>query len=298
MLFDERDGRHHKSRRTEAAHQRVAIAEGLLYWMERRPVGQAVDRTNLLALDFDRKRRARVGGPAVDDHRAGAAHPAVAAALVAGEIRLVTQGIEQRHARLDVQIQPFAVDHQLDWHIARTGDRRPCLRVGDGGSGYARDERDSTYSAGRLQEIAAASVDLLGFLGIFVPLSHEQALRQKGTPKPREYSPSAGCSAGLQACQPPVQLGGLIRFFEDRDELIEGRDCVPGGVDDGPAFLQGWLRPAFVFDVHAPVTVDLDDGGVHGLDKQFHTPAAADAFIASSTPSTTAAEGSPSPPPP
>src|SRR5215831_8495515 len=121
---------------------------------------------------------------------------------------------------------------------------------------------------------------------------------KKGHQNPESIAPALSVVQGLRACRPPVQLGGLIRFVEDRDELVEGRDLVPGGVDDGPAFLQGWLRPAFVFDVHAPVTVDLDDGGVHGLDKQFHTPAAADAFIASSTPSTTAAEGSPSPPPP
>src|SRR5215471_15635408 len=58
---------------------------------------------------------------------------------------------------------------------------------------------------------------------------------------------------------PSVQLGGRIRFVEDRDELVESGDFVPGGVDDGPAFLQGWLRPALVFDVHTPITVDLDD---------------------------------------
>src|SRR5438552_358765 len=71
MLFDERDGRHHEARRAEAAHQRVAIAEGLLHRMEPRAACEAVDGADLLADGFNRQRRARVRGPAVDDHRAG-----------------------------------------------------------------------------------------------------------------------------------------------------------------------------------------------------------------------------------
>src|SRR5215831_17750046 len=38
MLLDQRDGGHHKARRAEAAHQRVAIAERLLHRMQLRTV--------------------------------------------------------------------------------------------------------------------------------------------------------------------------------------------------------------------------------------------------------------------
>src|SRR5690349_742971 len=82
MLFDQRDRRHHEARRAEPAHQRVTIAKRLLHRMELRAVGEAVDRPNLSALDFNSERRARVRGLAVDDHRARAADSTVAPAFV------------------------------------------------------------------------------------------------------------------------------------------------------------------------------------------------------------------------
>ena len=54
-----------------------------------------------LALHLDRERRAGVDRPAVDDHRAGAAGAAIAAALVAGQIGAHAQRVEQRDPRLD-----------------------------------------------------------------------------------------------------------------------------------------------------------------------------------------------------
>src|SRR5436190_7666548 len=81
MLLEQRDGRHHEARRAEAAHQRVAIAERLLHRMQPAVALEAVDGANLLADDFDGERRAGVRRLAVDDHRAGAADAAVAAAL-------------------------------------------------------------------------------------------------------------------------------------------------------------------------------------------------------------------------
>src|SRR5262249_29587774 len=91
-------------------------------------------------------------------------------------------------------------------------------------------------------------------------------------------------------------LRGL--FFEDGHQLVQGGHLVPSGIDDGAAFLECWNGPAFVFDVHPAIAVDLDDRGVHGLDVKPHTPAAAAARIASSTPITTDAPGAPSPAPP
>src|SRR5438105_5122315 len=63
MLLDERHRRHDEARRAEAAHQRVAIAVGLLHRMQPRAACEAVDRANLLAHGFNRERRARVRRP-------------------------------------------------------------------------------------------------------------------------------------------------------------------------------------------------------------------------------------------
>src|SRR5437588_10437834 len=86
MLLEKRNGRHHEAGRSQAAHHRVDVAEGLLHRMERSAAGQAVDRANLLALHLDGERRARVDGPAVHNHRASAARPAIAHALVPDKI--------------------------------------------------------------------------------------------------------------------------------------------------------------------------------------------------------------------
>ena len=157
MLFDERDGRHHEPRRAEATHQRVTIAERLLHWMKRAAVGQAVDRSNLLALRFNGERRARVGRAAIDDHRAGAADTAITAAFVAGEVSFVSQRVQQRHARLNVQTESLAVDEQLDRHRTWTHDGGSRLRLRDGGSGHARNERGHSS---RLQEVATAAIEV------------------------------------------------------------------------------------------------------------------------------------------
>src|SRR5438105_471237 len=81
MLFEQRDGCGDETRRAEAAHQRVLLAECLLHRVEHRALCEAFDRTDLLALRLDRERRARVDRLAVDDHRARAARPAVADAF-------------------------------------------------------------------------------------------------------------------------------------------------------------------------------------------------------------------------
>src|SRR5262252_4404154 len=188
MLFEQRDRRHHEARRAEAAHQRIAIAERLLHRVKLRAVGQTVDGANLLAHNFNRKRRTRILGLAVDDHRARAADTSIAAALVAGEIGLVADGVQQRHPRFDTKRDAFAVHHQLDRHLARTDDRRTALRFDHCG---ARNSRRERRDASRLQELAASSIDRLGFFGIFV-LWHATALKRKGTQKPGKYTGFTG----------------------------------------------------------------------------------------------------------
>ncbi len=129
MLLEQADARHDEARRAEAAHQRVLVAERLLHRMQLVAVGEAVDGANLLALHLDRQRRAGVDRAAVDDHRAGAAGAAIAAALVAGEIGAHAQRVEQRDARLDHQIDLPAVHVQAHRHVAGPDGRRRALRL-------------------------------------------------------------------------------------------------------------------------------------------------------------------------
>src|SRR5262245_47124060 len=124
VLLEQTDAGHDEARRAEAAHQRVLVAERLLHRVQLAAGGEAVHGANLLALALDRERRARVDRAAVDDHRAGAAGAAVAAAFVARHVDAHAQRVEQRHARLDRQAAHLAVDVEGDRHGAGTDDRR------------------------------------------------------------------------------------------------------------------------------------------------------------------------------
>src|SRR5205809_647820 len=74
IFLEQADAGHDEARRTEAAHQRILLAERLLHGMEP-AVGrrETVDVADALALHVDGERRAGVDRPAVDEHRAGAA---------------------------------------------------------------------------------------------------------------------------------------------------------------------------------------------------------------------------------
>src|SRR4051794_10796906 len=86
VFLEEADAGHDEARRAEAAHQRVLVAEGLLHGVQLSGSREPVDVANLLALDLDGECRAGVDRTAVDQHRAGAAGAAIAAALVAGQV--------------------------------------------------------------------------------------------------------------------------------------------------------------------------------------------------------------------
>src|SRR5712691_13423599 len=84
-----------------------------------------------------------------------------------------------------------------------------------------------------------------------------------------------------------------LEQFGERDQLLVRR------INDRPPLLKVRLGPVFVLKSHAPVRADVDNDGVHRLDVQpHHTPAAAAARWASSTPRTMVAVAAPSDPPP
>ena len=63
----------------------------------------------LVALVHHRERQAGVDPPAVDDHRAGAALAVVAALLGAGEMQMLAQRVEQRGARVELELPGLAI---------------------------------------------------------------------------------------------------------------------------------------------------------------------------------------------
>src|SRR6516225_3449464 len=107
---------------------------------------EAVDVANLLALDLDRERRARIHRASIDDHRAGAARAAIAPALVAGHwlVEMHAQRIEQCRARLDLETNRLAVDVQRHRYGAGADcvDRGLC--VGGGSLREYTGGRDTT----------------------------------------------------------------------------------------------------------------------------------------------------------
>src|SRR5262245_57936062 len=70
------------------------------------------------------------------------------------------------------------------------------------------------------------------------------------------------------------------------EELGERGHFLLRGVDDRAPFLQRRRGPVFVLETHAAILVDLDHDRVHRLDVQLHAPAAAEACITCSVPTT------------
>ena len=81
-------------------------------------VGQAFDGRDLGAGVHDGEGEAGVNAPAVDQDGAGAALAVVAALLGAGQAQVLAQGVEQRDARLQLQLVLLAVDLQRDGTVA------------------------------------------------------------------------------------------------------------------------------------------------------------------------------------
>ncbi len=91
--------------------------EGGLHRMQAGWRPQTFDGCDGLALVHDRKRQARVDAATIDQHGASTALAVVAALLGASEPKVLTQGVEQRSARVEFQGMGLAVDaerHSFD----------------------------------------------------------------------------------------------------------------------------------------------------------------------------------------
>ena len=78
------------------------------------PVAEALDGDDLAARILDGQRETRQDPLAVDEHRAGTAGALVAALLRPGEAEMLSEGIEQRHARVELDGTIDAVHVKFD----------------------------------------------------------------------------------------------------------------------------------------------------------------------------------------
>src|SRR3984893_7670167 len=111
-LLEQRDGRHDLARGTVAALERVVLDEGLLHRVELAVLRQPFAGGHLVPFAGGCKGQAGEHAPAVQPYRAGAARALVAAFLRSGEPEVLTQRVEQAHARLQNQRVRLAVDAQ------------------------------------------------------------------------------------------------------------------------------------------------------------------------------------------
>ena len=99
-------------RGAEAALQPVALAERLLHRAEAAVGAEPLDRGDVLPVDGDREEQAGPHRLAVEQHRAGAAHPVLAADVGAGQPQVVAQEVRQQPPRRHARRPADAVDDQ------------------------------------------------------------------------------------------------------------------------------------------------------------------------------------------
>jgi len=109
-LVEHRDRRADLSRGAEAALITVVLHECGLHRMEMLRRAQAFDRRDLGALVRDRQCKARDGAPSVDEDGAGAALAVIASLLRTGQAEVLAHEVEERRARIEVELVLVAVD--------------------------------------------------------------------------------------------------------------------------------------------------------------------------------------------
>src|SRR5947209_16071414 len=110
MSIQKRFGRDDKSRRAESTLGSVMIHERLLYWVEFTVLHEGFNRGDGLALGLDSQHGAGINGPVVEQQGACSALAAIANALGSSDIEVVTQGVQQSYAGLDLKIMSLAID--------------------------------------------------------------------------------------------------------------------------------------------------------------------------------------------
>src|SRR4249920_1779667 len=132
-------GEHEEAGGAEPALQRVMVAERLLEVGQLIAGGQALDGADLGAVGLHAEDQAGPHRAAVDQHRAGAADPVLAAQVSAGVAQVVAQHVGQRPAGLHGELVLTPVDAQPDLvhvlHAAPTPARASAALTSSGSTG-------------------------------------------------------------------------------------------------------------------------------------------------------------------
>src|SRR5262249_54097067 len=112
---------HEKPRRAEAALQAVIVDERLLQRMQLVAVRQAFDGADLPAFGLHRKHQAGAHGLAIEQHRAGTAHPVLAADMGAGLAAVVAARIDQGATWMDADAVVAPVEREADLSLLDHG---------------------------------------------------------------------------------------------------------------------------------------------------------------------------------
>ncbi len=112
-----RGRRHHHAGDAVTALAGAGLVEGALQDIELAGLGQRLDGLDMSALRLGHRQQARLHQHAIDEHRTGAAFAGAAAFLVAGEMQVVAQEVEQALARLGVARDLAAVDDRFETKV-------------------------------------------------------------------------------------------------------------------------------------------------------------------------------------
>src|SRR5689334_5763924 len=120
ILVEKSFSRDDKTRRAEAALLGIIFDEGSLHGTELIAVHEPLGGRDRFVLRLDGEDRARVHRFVVYKHSAGAAGAAIADPLRTGDLKFLTQRIEQRDPRLQLRGVLLSVHRQRDVAFTRT----------------------------------------------------------------------------------------------------------------------------------------------------------------------------------
>ena len=99
-FLKQRDGRTDLTRSAVAALESVEFEKGFLHRMQFVPMTEAFDSRDVIAIVRDGQRQTGINAPTVDEDRASAALPVIAAFFRAGQMEAFAQQIEESDARI------------------------------------------------------------------------------------------------------------------------------------------------------------------------------------------------------
>ena len=118
MPFQQRDGGNHHSWCADAALRAATFEKSFLHRVQLRPVGDALDGANLLAIRLHCRDEATVDDNAIHQHRARSAFSLAATFFRPGEMEFLAQYIQQTRHRIHMGPALLAI------HLARDVDSR------------------------------------------------------------------------------------------------------------------------------------------------------------------------------